>query len=185
MSTDPTTTGDSTPEVPANPTVTAFQQMAEPFLKQVDAMTAAIPDLQMHHPAITPFVRKHLNVPNDFLSTTVAVVEQTPALQGVMAPAASRSDLQYIDAFKPLLDRVGALYDALEYTIRAKKASLGVAALQAYVIAKGFARNPGDTVTAIHVANMQRDLKRKGIGRKKTTPSPETPQPPATLASQA
>ena len=176
MSTDPITTSDSTPEVPTTPTVTALQQIAEPFLKQVDAMAAAIPDLQVHHPAITPFVRKHQNVPNDFLSTTVAVAEQMPTLHAVMEPAASRNDLQYIDAFKPLLDRVGALYDALEYTIRAKKASLGVAALQAYVIAKGFARNPGDAVTAIHVANMQRDLKRKGIGRKKATSSPETPQ---------
>jgi len=171
--------------VPASPTVTAFQQIAEPFLKEVDGMTAAIPDLQMHHPAITPFVRKHQNVPNDFLSTTVAIVEQTPTLHGVMEPAASRSDLQYIDAFKPLLARVGALYDALQYTIRAKKASLGFAALQTYAVAKGFARNPGDTVTATHVANMQRDLKRKGIGRKKAIPSPATPQTPVPPASHA
>ena len=186
MSTDPTNPGSSTPEVPLTPTITAYQQIAEPLFKDVETLTAAIPDLQVHHPAITPFVRKHQNVPNDFVSTTVAVSEQTPALQGVLEPSASRSDLQYIDAFKPLLARIGALYDALDYTIQTKKASLSVAALQAYVIAKGFARNPSDTITLTHVADMQRDLGRKGIGRKKTPKSSDTsaststptPQPP-------
>ena len=52
-------------------------------------------------------------------------------------------------------------------------------------VAKNITRNPGDTTMLTHVANMQRDLKRKGIGRKKVKPSPETPQPPAPTAPAA
>src|SRR5712691_1413582 len=103
MSTELNIPGSSTPEVPASPTVTAFQQVADTFLKQIEAMSASFPDLQVQHPAMTRFIRKRQNVPTDFLSTVVAAVEQTPVLQGVTDPAAARNALQYIEAFKPVV----------------------------------------------------------------------------------
>ena len=175
----------STPQVPTAPTITAYQELADQFTKQVDAMTAAIPGLQVKHPSTARFVRTHVNIPAEFMATTTAAVEQMPALQATFDAAAQRNDLQYIEAFKQLQNKVSALNDALRYTLRTKHASLGNTCLQAYAIAKGIARIPGDAVTLTHVANMKKDLARKR--RTNSTPqqqpqSQQTPEPRANAA---
>lgn len=146
------------------PTVTHYQQLADQFTKALDDIAATIPKLEASHPATANFVRSHLNVSTDFLSTAIAAVEQTPELQGLnkLDVTAGHDTLQFIEAFRPVLDKVTAFANSLKFTMASRKASLAADALQIYSIAKGIARDPGAAAVASHVHNLKRDLGRRG-----------------------
>jgi hypothetical protein len=158
---------------PANgtPTVTHYQQLADEFSKALDDIAAIIPKLEAQHPATANFVRSHLNVPTEFLATAIAAVEQTPALQGVnkLDVTAARDTLQFIEAFRPVQDKVTAFANSLKFTMASRKASLAADALQIYSIAKGVARDPGAAAVASLVSNLKRDLGRRGRAKGSTT----------------
>lgn len=146
------------------PTVTFYQKLADDFSKALDEITAIIPKLEITHPATANFVRSHLNVPTEFFATAIAAVEQTPELQGTgkLDVAAARDTLQFIDAFRPIQDKVTAFANSLKFTMASRRASLAADALQIYSIAKGIARDPGAAAVASLVSNLKRDLGRRG-----------------------
>lgn len=167
--TQPQATGtDPVPTpVPApapTPTITHYQQLADEFSKALDDIASIIPKLEATHPATANFVRSHLNVPTEFLATAIAAVEQTPALQGVnkLDVASARDTLQFIEAFRPVQDKMTAFANSLKFTMASRKASLAADALQIYSIAKGVARDPGAAAVASLVQNLKRDLGRRG-----------------------
>ena len=177
----------NTPETPVTPTVTYYQQLANDVMKQLETLAAAIPDVEEQHPSTAKFVHGHQNVPDAFIVTSVTALEQTPSLQGVngLDSVASRSDLQFNDAFKQVIDKMTAVRNALEYTVRTKRANLAAAALQTYYLAKGLARNKTNAAVIAHVSNMKRDLGRRGrpssSGSKPQAnpqPAPQTPEVP-------
>lgn len=160
---------DGTDPAPASgvngtPTVTHYQQLADEFSKALDDIAAIIPKLEAQHPATANFVRSHLNVPTEFLATAIAAVEQTPELQGVnkLDVTAARDTLQFIEAFRPVQDKVTAFANSLKFTMASRKASLAADSLQIYSIAKGIARDPGAAAVASLVSNLKRDLGRRG-----------------------
>jgi hypothetical protein len=79
-------------------------------MTELDQIAAIIPKLEAQHVSTVKFVRAHLNVPVEFLATVIAAVEQTPELQGVnkLDVSAARDTLQFIEAFRPVLDKVAA-----------------------------------------------------------------------------
>ena len=162
--TPPTGTVTTDPATTPSPTITHYQQLADNFSKALDEITAIIPKLEITHPATANFVRSHLNVPTAFLATAIAAVEQTPELQGVnkLDVNAARDTLQFIDAFRPVQDKVTAFANSLKFTIASRKANLAADALQIYSIAKGVARDPGAASVASLVRNLKRDLGRRG-----------------------
>jgi hypothetical protein len=147
------------------PTVTYYQQLAGEFLTELDEIAAIVPKLVEAQQASTAnFVRTHLNVSTEFIATVIAAVEQTPELQGVgrLDVTAARDTLQLIEAFRTVLDKVTAFTSSLQYTMNSRKASLVVDSLQMYDIAKALARDPNNAAIRSHVANMKRDLGRRG-----------------------
>ena len=169
----------ATPDPTApSPTVTRYQQLADDFSKALDEIAAIIPRLEASHPATANFVRSHVNVPAEFLATAIAVVDQTPELQALnkLNVSAARDTLQFIEAFRPMQDKVTAFADSLKFTIASRKASLAADALQIYYIAKGVARDPGAASVASLVQNLGRDLGRQG--RKKSPAAAKQPAPP-------
>src|SRR6185369_16505012 len=98
------------PATVPTPTITHYQQIADDFSKALDQISQMIPNLEMQHPATVNFVRSHTNVPTEFLATAIAAVEQTPQLQntGKLDVTAARDTLQFIDAFRPIHDKVTA-----------------------------------------------------------------------------
>lgn len=148
----------------ATPTITFYKQLADEFMRELDEIAPIIPQLEAAHISTVNFVRSHLNVPIKFLATAIAAVEQTPALQAVnkLDVLAGRDTLQFIEAFLPVLDKVSACTNALKFTISSRKASLAADSLQIYDIAKGLARDPGSAAIASVVANMKRDLGKRG-----------------------
>ena len=178
------------PQTTPTPTVTHYQQLADNFSKALDEITAIIPKLEITHPATANFVRSHLNVPTEFLATAIAAVEQTPELQGVnkFDVTAARDTLQFIDAFRPIQDKVTAFANSLKFTMASRKASLAADALQIYSIAKGIARDPGAAAVASLVSNLKRDLGRRGRPKGSVAvaakPSPAPAPSPVTTARQ-
>jgi hypothetical protein len=183
----PTVDPASDPSTTPTPTVTHYQQLADNFAKALDEITAIIPKLEITHPATANFVRSHLNVPTEFLATAIAAVEQTPELQGVnkLDVSAARDTLQFIDAFRPIQDKVTAFANSLKFTMASRKATLAADALQIYSIAKGIARDPGAAAVASLVSNLKRDLGRRGRPKGSvTTTAKPSPGPIVTTAQQ-
>ncbi len=149
-------------------TITFYQQLANNFVKALDEITAVIPKLEISQRTTTSFVRSHLNVPTEFLGTAIAGVERTPELQGAgrLDVPAARATLQFIEAFRPVQDKVTAFANSLKFTMDSGKASLAADALQVYAIAKGVARHPEAIAVASLVANLKRDLGRRGRSKK-------------------
>jgi hypothetical protein len=82
---------------------------------------------------------------------------------------AARDTLQFLEAFRPVLDRIRALADSLEFTMKSRRASLTADALQIYAIAKAVGRDPRGAAVASHVEHLKRDLGRRGPARKQAT----------------
>ena len=169
MSTIPTRTAaaadaSADPTTTPSPTVTHYQQLAADFSKALDEISAIIPRLELTHASTAKFVRSHLNVPMEFLATAIAVVEQVPALQHAekLNVDAARDTLQFIDAFRPIADKVNAFAKSLNDTMASRRANLAADSLQIYSIAKGLARDPNSANVAALVANLKRDLGRRG-----------------------
>lgn len=175
------TTPDPTPG--PTPTVTHYQQLADNFTKALDEIVQGIPSLEDAHPATTNFVRSHSNVSIEFLATAIAVVEQTPELQllNKLDVVTARDTLQFLEAFRPVLDRIAALAQSLKFTMASRKATLAADALQIYDIAKGVARDPGAAALVSHVRNLKRDLGRRGR-TKSSVAAAKQPAPPFTPA---
>jgi hypothetical protein len=185
MSTNSTSKGERAvagPEepVPQTPTVTYYEQLADKFMKALDDIAEIIPKLQASHESTAPFVRSYLSIPNAFLATTISAVEQDATLQGVqkLDLTASRDTLQFLEAFKPVLDKLTGFQSALKFTMNSRKALLAADSLQIYDVAKGLARDPGSAGMAAHVGNMKRDLGRRGRPKKKL-PAPGSGSPAA------
>src|SRR5689334_7708523 len=107
-----------TGQTPAStPTRTFYQKEADNFMKALDEIFNAIPALKIAHPATVKFVRGRLNVSNQFVATAADVVEQTPELQALnkLDVTAARDLLQFIEAFRPVFDKVTALRDSLKF----------------------------------------------------------------------
>jgi len=169
--------------VPAQtPTITHYQQIAENLAKAIDDMLLLIPTFVEAHPDTTVFVNRHQNVPLQFIATAVAAVEANPELHGTSSfdVTEARDALQFIDAFRPMEDRLRAAMQNLAFSIGSRKANAAIGALQVYAVAKGVARNPLSTTVASHVSNLRRDLGKAGKGGKKKStpvPAPGTPAP--------
>ncbi|HXH39310.1 MAG TPA: hypothetical protein VNN08_11835 [Thermoanaerobaculia bacterium] len=177
-------TGD-VPQVPTpdpvpaqTPTTTHYQQIAENLAKALDDMLALIPTFAEAHPDTTRFVNRHQSVPLQFIATAVAAVQENPELQGGTFNATEARDaLQFIDAFRPMADRLHAAARNLTFSINSRKANAGNGALEVYAIAKRVALNPLSTTVASHVSNLKRDLGRRGGAKKKPAPGTPTPVP--------
>jgi hypothetical protein len=154
---------------PDVPSLTAHQLLAAEIMRDLDAIAARIPYLESPHPSKAAFVRSHGNVPIPFLRTATATVEQTPELERVtkLTPELGHDTLQYVDAFRPVIDHYFAIGRRLKFTVASRRAHLAFLSLQVYTIAQGLARDGRSPNIAAHVANLRRDLGPRGRPRKK------------------
>jgi hypothetical protein len=148
----------------AAPTITHYQQIATEFMTALDEISQLIPKLEAAHVSTANVVRSRLNVPNQFLATVTASVEQVPELQAMEKYDVNeaRDTLQFLEAFRPVRDKVDAFATNLKYTMDSRKADLATKALLTYDVAKGLARDPNSATISALVSNMKRDLGRRG-----------------------
>ena len=163
------------PAADVTPTITHYQQLATRLSAAVTALIAEIPRFESNHTATTDFVKAHKRFAPDFIATVLAAVESNPELQRLQKfdVTEARDTLQFIEAFRPLVDQVDALARDLRFTMDARKAAVAADGLQIYAIAKGIARDPSSAMVAAHVLNMKRDIRRKrSKARITATPAP-------------
>ena len=143
-------------------TVTQYQVLAEQTRAELARVSALLPPLEENVTASS--VRAHLNVRRAFIDTVVAAVERHPELQAVgrLSVAGARESLQYIDAFRAVLDEVLAFASRVTLTIQSRQAAITREVQQMYHIAKGVARDERNPELMLSVAAMKRDLGRRG-----------------------
>ena len=78
-------------------------------------------------------------------------------------PVAGRIKMQFIEAFRPMSDKAGALVKRIDYTLMWLKATLAEDSLQIYRLAKDLASDKRSPNVQAHVENLKRDLGRKGL----------------------
>jgi hypothetical protein len=163
---------------PVTPTVTHYEEVAKQLSAALNAAMGQIPAFEPKHDATAKFVQSHSGFPNDFIATVLAAVEADPQLQNVnkFDVTEARDTLQYLEAFRPVIDQLDALRANLKFTCNARKARVVADGLQIYEIAKGLGRDPGSASVASHAKNMKRDLKRPGPPRKAKAGDNRTPQ---------
>jgi hypothetical protein len=145
-------------------TVTHFLALAQKASDAIDEMFALIPDQQEAHPANVDLVRGRTSVPLPFLYSMVSLVERQPELQalGKLSAASGRGRLQYMEAFRPVIDKFALSLDKLKFTVSAQRASLTNEALQMYAFVKAFARDAGSAELGAYLGILKRDLNRQG-----------------------
>jgi hypothetical protein len=164
------------PEEPPSPTVTHYEQVVAEVSIAIDTAFAAVKGIEAPHPSTRDFVRTYQSVSSEFIGAVIAFVEATPELQSVnkFNVAEAKDTLQFIDAFGPLVARLGALARDLKFTAQSRKAKVAEVALRTYDMAKSIARDPDNAGLLTHVENMRRTLGRgRPRGRSKTPPVPQ------------
>lgn len=163
MSTEtPNSTVPAVNEVAPMLTITQYQQAADHLRGELARVIAILPPLD---PSVTASsVKAHLNVSRAFHETTIASVERHAELQGVspLIPATAREALQYIDAFRAVVDDALAFASRVTLGIQVRQAELTRDTLQAYRVATAVSRHDRNPELTLSVASMKRDLGRRG-----------------------
>jgi hypothetical protein len=162
-------------------TITHYQQLAGQLATSMNAVLAEIPKFEMPQRSKTRSVGHRQSVPPDFIGDATAAVKSSEvSLIKVLDPTEVQNLLQFVEAFKPLVEVSAALAAGLDFTVKVQYSRAASAALDAYAIAKRLALN-GDGSMQRHVQNMSRSL-----GRKQPHPraKAKAPAPPATPSVQ-
>lgn len=160
--------GVSTPSV-----LTASDELAARFGAALNVAISLIPQWEPRHNETKAFVRKYTPFSNDVITSTIAAVEANPELANTKKfdVAQARAALQFLNAFRPIIDQVDELRTNLRFTYFSIKARVMADALQTYAIANGIGRDPSSAGVAAHAANIKRDLKRPGTKKEKKKPT--------------
>jgi hypothetical protein len=155
-------------------TRTYYDLLAEEIMQDLDRAAAKIPRLEARHRAPANSIRAHVNVPVEFLGTAVVVTEDTEEIKtsGPLVPSDGLDTLQYMDAFRRVDDKLGAIKSYVRFTLASRKTVLAVQALQVYAIARSRARDKRDARINAHVENLKRDLGKRGRPKKKKAEEP-------------
>lgn len=172
----PTPTGGPGDLSTADFTVTKYQELADNHSKGLDALIATVPHFEQRHESSEAFVFGHLAIPEDFVSSTVAAVHENPGFQRYAAldVLQGRNATQFLDAYRPISEKLMAQGRDLAFTCDAIFANLASSSLDTYAIAKRVVRNPENAGLTQHVARMKRTL---GRGNRKKAAPKGTPKP--------
>ena len=151
------------PVDPETPTQTYYQQLAGELMAVFDQLLAVIPKIEEAEAVTAKSVRVNLNVSDGFCATAINAVEQLPEMEAAKRQHADqwRNRLQFLEAFRPLGDKITGFDRLLRHTLRATKSSLATDLLQMYKIIQGHAGNGRDQNAQAHVVAMKRDLGRR------------------------
>src|SRR5258708_29378353 len=125
---------------PPNPS----ELLAAELLGVLNDFAARIPGLSSPHKSTGPSVRRHRTIPKAFMRSAIFTTEQFESLQatGTLGINAAREPLQFVDAFKPVLDKLKTLTQDMGFTIELQTSEASDAALRIYGIAKILSRDP-------------------------------------------
>jgi len=130
---------------------------------------AEIPEFDLGHNGNAHFVSAHQSVPVAFIGTVAASIDPEQIGTNIFDPADAQNVLQFVEAFRPLVDDAAATSAGLDFIVKSQYARVAAGALNAYAITKRLALK-GDATMKLRVQNMRRDL-----GRTRVRPRVKTP----------
>lgn len=153
---------------PSTLTITQYQTLAAEFSAQLDRVLSMLPKSDHARPITQKFLRSRLNVPFPFLGTAIAGAEEAPRLKDVvnLDVNVGRDTLQFIEAFRPIIDKMALCHKQLSLAVKTRQALLTDDALQIYHVVKGLARDENNTPMVALCDNLKRDLGRAEALRK-------------------
>ncbi|HJQ38507.1 MAG TPA: hypothetical protein VKB93_15320 [Thermoanaerobaculia bacterium] len=151
---------DTTVIAPSTLTITHYQQLAAEFSAELDRVLSMFPATDPARSASEDFVRSRRSVPLVFMGTAIAGVQETPELQAIkkLDVNEGRDTLQFIDAFRPVIDKVDRFQKELAARMNVRQALLAEDSLQIYEVVKGLVRGKRSGPMATLAANLKRDL---------------------------
>jgi hypothetical protein len=166
-------TSGTSPESPArvySPPNTS-ELLAAELLGVLNDFAARVPGLTSPHKSTAGRVRSQRTISKAFMRSAIFTTEQFESLQATntLGIPAAREKLQFVDAFRPVLDKLKTLTQDMGFTIEVKTAEVADAALRIYGVAKILSRDPAAAELGGHAAILKEHLGRKG-GRKKKPP---------------
>ena len=145
---------------------------ADDLDRAIDAVNAGI----RRQNGDASFVRGLHTVPLEFIVDAVLAVEELPHLLAAanLDPADAKAMLDFVAAFRPVVEKMLSLATDLTFTMNAWKADTAAAALRVYSILKAVASDPA---AAKHAEKMRQDLGRAGRPRTKSAARVKAPRP--------
>lgn len=128
-----------------------------------ETIAGVLPKLEEAAVMEEKLARRYLNVPDALCITAINAVEQVPELEAARKLHADqgRNRLQFLEAFRPVDDKLDSLSRRLKHALRVTKSALGNSALQIYRITRAQASDGRSPALASFAAAMKRDYGRK------------------------
>jgi hypothetical protein len=173
----------STPQPQVTP-----EDLAVSFIAMIDQFQAQIPNFQHHDPSDIRRVAAIARFAPDLIVPTIATTSSfAPAAQrNLFDVEANQMAIRRQNAFQPVIQRLTALTDGLQFTVNNGLAEAGAQALDVYTWAKAYARRPDATALHPYVAAMSHVVKKVINHRKPKSSTAPAPSPtPAPLPQGA
>src|SRR5437868_11322971 len=98
--------------------LTQFDELAARVSAALNQAVSLIPDWEPRHSTTRRFVQKYTSFSNDVIASTIAAVEANPELANTKKfnVAEARATLQFLNAFRPIIDQVDELRTNFRFT---------------------------------------------------------------------
>jgi hypothetical protein len=153
---------------PVSPTITEAERLASRIDALIDSIEALLPTLERPHPKTGGNARAARTVPREFVETMIGMIGDEPDWQrlGFFDAAGAQATLQFADAFRPVSRRLVILAARLNFTVASRTATIAIAAMNTYMMAKRYARRPTHEATVSRIAKLRAALgRRNGAGK--------------------
>jgi hypothetical protein len=180
----PQAAGDPAPAVPLSP-----EELAAVLLAKIDEFEALVPNFQHHDKNDARRVSGIARFARELIVPTIATVTsfEPAAERNMFDVERSQMAMRRRDAFAPVIQRLSALTDGVQFTVNSDLAESGSQALNVYSWAKSYVRRPDAAKLHPYVSTMAREVKRVLNHRKppvsESTPAPSGPAPAPTPGS--
>ena len=174
--------GDPAPQEPLTP-----EELAAILLAKIDEIEAMIPNFQHHDKNDIRRVAAMARFAPELMVPTIATVTSfgPAAERNMFDVAAGQLSLRRRDAFAPVIQRLAALTDGMQFTVDAALAESVAQAFTVFGWGKSYSKRPDAAQLHPYVAAMAHVVKKVLNRRKPSTPAHPGPSPaPATGSSE-
>ena len=166
------------PDAPAATGAQTLDAIASQLLDLVTQMEGLVPDFEPHDKREIARVAAGAKFANELIAATITLVTSVPSVpRDLFNVALAQEALQVRDQFRPIVQRLIAFAEGLEFTINTKMSASGEDALQSYHWGKRAVKGPNGAVLQPYVDEMRRVVKRALNRSTKPKTDPPTPSP--------
>ncbi len=172
---------------PAPPETLTPEELAAVLLAKIDEIEAMIPNFQHHDKNDIRRVAGMARFARELVVPTIAAVRSfgPAAERNIFDVAAAQLSMRRSEAFAPVIQRLAALTDGVQFTVDREQADVASQALTLFAWGKSYAKRPDAAPLHPYVATIARVVKKVLNHRKPSTPAQPGPAPaPATGSSE-